>query len=132
MVIVFDWLGIVLGAAACASSLLLFVRLKAVPSNNAIARSFGTLLTQVEAQESRVAVVTRDFRTLESDVEDMLERATKKIQRANATKTNAVRAERNQPPNPSNGVAPPGGPVDWDVEARNLEDALRDGRASWR
>lgn len=99
-----------------------------IPTNTAIARSFGDLLTQVEAQESRVAVVTRDFRTLESDVEDMLERATKKIQRANATKTNAARAERNQ--NPSNGAPP--APVDWDAAALQLENDLRDGRAAWR
>ena len=127
MLIVSTWLGTALGLCAIAGVLAVFFRVRRIPNNSEIARGFGTLLTQVEAQESRVAVVVRDFRTLEADVESMLERATKKIQRANATKTNAARAERN---NPSNGAPP--GPPDWDVEASKLEDALRDGRASWR
>jgi len=127
VILVLPWLGAALGASALALSIALFVRLRTIPHNATVTRDFQGVLAQVEIQESRVSAVTRDFRQLESEVEDMLERATKKIQRANATRTNAVRAERN-----SNGAPGPGGVRDWDAEQLALENALRDGRAAWR
>jgi len=128
VIIVLAWVAVALGASALTLSVVLHFRLQSIPHNKRIAREFGGVVEQLELQQSRVSAVTRDFRQLESEVEDMLERATKKIQRANATKTNAVRAERTAA---AAGPAP-NGPVDWEAEQAALENALRDGRASWR
>lgn len=115
---------LVAGLSLCVSALSIYFFLS-IPHNTSILGALGDVTGEIGRVTSEVAACKRDFRSLEADVDEAMEKASHRLQKARTAEAN-VKRRTGGPAGPASNADP------LQAEFAIRQAALRDGTGGFQ